>query len=183
MIKDVVAGLLEGYKEECRTIEESCIDYIEVFSEVEQQLNKHMGTVIKVVEEWVKERTLPIETLINASTEILGLILRIDLYLRGYRGKRGFSVDREAFTKTYNKAKHLLRQRVFQAILNNEITDPNTIIESINRIKQQKAAKQRITVSKYLDLVKQEQQRINEFKRYVEMIKEVVRQAVGSLET
>ncbi len=182
MIKDVIIRLLEDYKKECKSNKEPCIDYTIVFNEIEQQLSKHVDTVIKVVEKWVKERTLPIETLVNASTEILSLILRINLHLQGYTGKRGFRVDREAFTKTYNKAKHLLKQKIFQAILDNEITNPDKIIESINKIKQQEANKQRITVGEYLDLIKQEQQRNNEFNTYIKIVKEIVKQVIEELQ-
>ena len=51
----------------------------------------------------------------------------------------------------------------------------------MNKIKQQEAAKQRITIGEYLDLIKQEQQRNKEFKKYIEIVKEIVKQVIEKL--
>jgi len=51
----------------------------------------------------------------------------------------------------------------------------------MNKIKQQEAAKQRITIGEYLDLMKQEQQRNKEFKKYIEIVKEIVKQVIEKL--
>jgi len=182
MVRDVVEALLEDYREECRISKGLCGDYAGIFKDMEERLSKHMETIVNEVGKWLKERMLPVEILVNASTEMLSLMLRVELYLKGYRGKRGFSVNREVYVKTYARAKNILKQKIFNAILNNEIRDLDKILESINRIKQQLAAKRKITISDYGDLARKEQERNSEFKAYTKILKRVVAQAIEEYE-
>jgi len=122
------------------------------------------------------------EVLLNASSNILSLMIRLELYLRGYRGKRGFSVDRKVFNKTFAQAKYLLKQKVFEAILNNELKDLNKIIESINKIKQQLSVKHRATVSDFTKALKDEQNRNPEFDTFIKIIRKVVMQVIKDYE-
>lgn len=48
-----------------------------MLKEVDELAFKHLDTIIGTVDAWIKERTLPIDILVNALTQILSLMLRI----------------------------------------------------------------------------------------------------------
>ena len=182
MIKSSIETLLYNYGEECRIVKDLCTNYRGVAKEIKELLNKHMEQVISEVENWVSRRLSLMEVLLNASSNILSLMMRLELYLRGYRGKKGFTVDRKVFNKTFAQAKYLLKQKVFEAILNNELKDLNKIIESINKIKQQLSVKHRATVSDFTKALKDEQNRNPEFDTFIKIIRKVVMQVIKDYE-
>ncbi len=152
------------------------------FSEIESRLSSNLDSVIGMVEDWVKERMLPLDVLVNSSTDLLSQLLKDKLFNKGYRGKRGYTVDRRVFMKTYPYAKWLLRQRIYQALVNGEITSPDGVIDSINRIRRQVVDLDVRTIDKYLGLIKQEQQRSSEFETFLRIIMEVIEQSIRELE-
>ena len=182
MVRDAVEALLGGYDSECGDSRDKCFNYDRVMGEVRAQLARYMDAIIAEVGDWLSGRTLPIDILVNASGEILSLMLRIKLYMRGYRGRRGFTVNHEAFVKTYPRAKTILRQKVFKAAVNNIIKDLGRVVESINRIKQELASKHGVTVGEYMDSIRKEQQLNPEFEAFIRMVEEAVVQAVKEYE-
>lgn len=181
MVADEVKALIKEYQDECRIAEEKCIYLEEAFNHIMGKLEDKLADTIMLVKQWLDEKTLPLELLLNASNELLSLTLRLKLYIKGYKGKTpGFSVSQEAFRKTYGKAKRLLRIEAYKALVNREIKDIQGIIKSINNIK--KKTRNKTTISKYLDKVKEERRNNKEFDKYINIITNVCTKVVKEYE-
>jgi len=101
--------LLEDYSNKCslHINKDLCRYYVEEFSEVKERLNKNLDLIINPIDKKVKSKIGSVELLFNMSTEILSTLLRLKLFLEGFRGRRDFSISREAYIKTFHQAKSI----------------------------------------------------------------------------
>jgi len=185
MLRNEVEMLIRSYIDECKTHKEE-----DVFKGVDSFLLQILGELLKrfndiaqIVKSEVDLKVLPIDVIVNASTDLISLYLRIALISKGYKGKRGFALNKSIQSKymqLYNKAKHMLKQRLFEAITRHEIADPQKLLESINSFKK-KVAEAR-TVSNVLEAVKEESNRNPDFHKLLEMIKQCTEEAIKSLQ-
>lgn len=94
MIISNVKELTKDYITECSYHRDKCVGMDVIMKELINTINPNLGVIIDLIRKWVHKKELPLDILINASTDILSFILRVKLYLKGYRGRSGSTVNR-----------------------------------------------------------------------------------------
>ena len=177
-----IESLFSMYMDRCRAIEESCPYYEEVFESVREKFFGKIDQVIKIVEEWLNERMLSVDVLVNASSELLSELVRRELFLKGYRGKRGYTVDINMYRRVYPAARRMLKQEIYKALMNRELTAEN-VLESINRINKLLSQKNVKTIADYFAVIKQETEKNHDFRKFIDIVNNIVEKLVEELST
>jgi len=185
MLRNEVEVLIHSYIDECGTHKEEDVfkDAGNFLLQILGELLKRFNDIAQIVESEVDLKVLPVDIIVNASSDLISLYLRATLISRGYKGRRGFALNKSVqgkYMQLHNKAKHMLKQRLFEAITRHEITDPQKLLESINSFKK-KAAEVR-TISNIVQAVKEESNRNPDFHKLLEMIKQCTEEAIKSLQ-
>jgi len=183
MIRDEVTALIYSYIDECRTSREEVLsEAINNLERILVELMRRFDDLVSAVRGEVDLRLLPVDVIVNASSDLIGIRVRAVLISRGYRGRRGFTVSRSAFDKyvqLYNRAKQLLRQKLNGAIVNHEITDPQGLLESINNVKKRSSTEAR-TIIDVMRIIEEESSKNREFRKLLELVGESVKEATES---
>lgn len=185
MIKDEVEALIHSYIEEC-SIMAQCDN---IFKESAIILNKileltsgNLESMIKIISSEANLKHLPIDIIMNASSEIVSIMLRGVLITKGHKGKSGFSIDHDFYSKHYSqlrtKVKYLIRQKLYDALATQTIKDIQGLIKSLNNIKK-KTVKSR-TIGEVLQVIKGEASSNSEFHKLLEIIRECIEKAINS---
>ena len=186
MVLNEIRALVSSYIEECGYAR--CWG---VIGEGEPLLRGVLGlvegrfnTVVGSIRGEVGLKYTAIDVVVNASSDIISFAIKADLIARGYRGRSGFSVSREVyeryFGRIYTKAKLLLRQRLYEALVNQVIRDTQGLINSLNSVKKRVAERERVTVGDYYAIIKDEGYRSEDFRKLLELIDQCVKEAVSS---
>ena len=117
-VRREIESLFTMYMDECRVIEKPCPHYEEVFESIREKFFGKIDQVIEIVEKWLNERMLSVDILVNASSKLLSELVRRELFLKGYRGKRGYTVDIDMYRRIYPAARRTLRQKIYEAFIN-----------------------------------------------------------------
>lgn len=183
MIRNEVGALIHSYIDECKTHKEEEVfkDAGNFLVQILGELLKRFNDIAQIVETEIGIKVLPVDIIVNASSDLISLYLRATLISRGYKGRRGFTLNKsiqDKYMQLHNKAKHVLKQRLSEAITRHEITDPQKLLESINSIKRR--ATEVKTISNIVQAVKEESSRNPDFHKLLEMIKQCVEEAIKS---
>ena len=111
-------------------------------SQVLEELMDRFVYVVQTINSEADLKVLPVDIIVNASSNLVSIALRGVLIAKGYKDKRGFTVSnsiRNKYMHFYNKTKQLLRQRFSEALMNHEIGDLQKLLESINSTKKRAA--------------------------------------------
>jgi hypothetical protein len=183
MIRNEVEALIHSYIDECGTHKEEEVfkDAGNFLLQILGELLKRFNDIAQIVRSEVVIKVLPVDIIVNASSDLISLYLRATLISRGYKGRRGFTLNKsiqDKYMQLHNKAKHVLKQRLSEAITRHEITDPQKLLESINSIKRR--ATEVKTISNIVQAAKEESSRNPDFHELLEMIKQCVEEAIKS---
>jgi hypothetical protein len=185
MIRNEVEALIHSYIDECGTHKEEEVfkDAGNFLLQILGELLKRFNDIVQIVRSEIGIKVLPVDIIVNASSDLISLYLRATLISRGYKGRRGFTLNKsiqDKYMQLHNKAKHLLRQRLSEAITRHEITDPQKLLESINSVKRR--ATEVKTISNIVQAVEEESSRNPDFHKLLEIIKQCVEEAIKSLQ-
>jgi len=183
MIRDEVKALIHSYIGECSII----LRHDNIFGESINILNKlleftlgNLEDIINVISDEVNLKLFPVDIIVNASSEIISIMLRGILITKGYRGKNGFSIDRDFFSKHYlqlrTKVKHLIRQKLYEALITQTIRDVQGLIKSLNNIR--KKAIECKTVSEVFQIIREEAYNNNEFYKLLKIIQQSIEESL-----
>lgn len=185
MSRDEVTALIYSYIDECRTSREEVLsEAVNNLVRILDELMRRFDDLVNAVKGEVDLRLLPVDVIVNASSDLIGIRVRAVLISRGYRGRSGFTVSRSAFDKymqLYNRAKQLLRQKLNEAIVNHEIADPQGLLESINNVKKRSSTEAR-TIVDVMRIIEEEGSKNREFHKLLELIGESVKEATEALQ-
>jgi hypothetical protein len=185
MIRNEVEALIHSYIDECGTHKEEEVfkDAGNFLLQILGELLKRFNDIVQIVRSEVGIKVLPVDIIVNASSDLISLYLRATLISRGYKGRRGFTLNKsiqDKYMQLHNKAKHLLRQRLSEAITRHEITDTQKLLESINSVKRR--ATEVKTISNIVQAVEEESSRNTDFHKLLEIIKQCVEETIKSLQ-
>jgi len=185
MIRNEVEALIHSYIDECGTHKEEEVfkDAGNFLLQILGELLKRFNDIVQIVRSEVGIKVLPVDIIVNASSDLISLYLRATLISRGYKGRRGFTLNKsiqDKYMQLHNKAKHLLRQRLSEAITRHEITDPQKLLESINSVKRR--ATEVKTISNIVQAVEEESSRNPDFHKLLGIIKQCVEETIKSLQ-
>jgi len=182
MLRDEVTALIHNYVDECKTQrEEELSSATHILLQVLDEMLKRFDDVIQAVKHEVDLKTLPIDMVVNASSDLISIFLRGALIAMGYKGKKGFTVSssiQSKYMQLYNKVKQVLRQKLYEAITKHDISDVQKLLESINNFKKRSVEAK--TVSSILQAIEEESSRNSDFSKLVEMVKQCIEEAVKS---
>jgi len=91
-------------------MEEVFSDAGNALSQVLEELIDRFGDVVQTIKSEADLKTLPVDIIVNTSSDLVGIALRGTLIAKGYKGKRGFTVSNSIHNKYmhfYNKTKQL----------------------------------------------------------------------------
>jgi len=182
MIVAEVQKLIRDYVSECSYQQGKCIDIDNVVKDLMNALNPYLEQIIKMIREWISKKELPLDVLVNASTDILSFLVKLELYLKGYRGKRGFTVNKQAFDRVFNKAKSMLRIKLYEALISGEHIDVNETLEVINWVRNQVTGKPRITVNEHAKLINEGKKKSASFAKFIELMLNLVKECIKEYE-
>jgi len=177
MIADDVKSFFETYLKEYKIARDKCPNIEETLGSIKNKVSQNLDQIIKIIREWLENRITPLDVLVKASSYIVNPIVRVNLYLKGYRGKRGFTTKKGLANKVGSAAKQILRRKIYDAIVKGEL-DPESALASINRIKGIEADKKKMTISELSGLIKQEAEYNKDFKVLLDKIYEAVDEAM-----
>ena len=185
MIRNEVEALIHSYIDECGTHKEEEVfkDAGNFLLQILGELLKRFNDIVQIVRSEVGIKVLPVDIIVNASSDLTSLYLRATLISRGYKGRRGFTLNKsiqDKYMQLHNKAKHLLRQRLSEAITRHEITDTQKLLESINSVKRRTTEVK--TISNIVQAVEEESSRNPDFHKLLEIIKQCVEKTIKSLQ-
>jgi hypothetical protein len=189
MIRSEVETLVNSYVNEC-VYEKDLLG--EAFSKVGDTLNQTLqlvlekfDTIVNIIREDVELRLLPVDVVVNASSQIVSLVLKLTLAFRGFRGKRSYTISKEIrdkyYHQLYKKALFLVRQKLYEATVNHIIKNPQKLLESINNVRREVAEKAH-TLSDVFQIIGEEEKRNEEFSRLIKIIQQSVKEIVDSFQ-
>jgi len=165
--RDMVYGLIEDYKNECRS--SRCDGFEEFIYGFEERVLTHLDYMVEEVYKWVSARTTTLEVVLRASSEFLNPILRATLLSEGYHGKRQTRVDMNVYRRALAIARNTLKQRLWKALVRNEL-DPGKVLEGINNVRARMEA--HMTLPQFFNIIREEAMGNPEFSKYLEIIEE-----------
>lgn len=189
MIRSEVETLVNSYVNEC-VYEKDLLG--EAFSKVGDTLNQTLqlvlekfDTIVNIIRKDVELRLLPVDVVVNASSQIVSLVLKLTPAFRGFRGKKSYTISKEIrdkyYHRLYKKALFLARQKLYEATVNHIIKNPQKLLESINNVRREVAVKAH-TLSDVFQIIGEEEKRNEEFSRLTKIIQQSVKEIVDSFQ-
>lgn len=177
MIANDIKQFLETYMKECKIIQDKCLNIDETLGFIKNSIDKNLDKIITIVKEWLENRITSLDVLVKASSDIVNKIVKVNLYLKGYKGKHGFTTKKGLANAIGFLAKKILRRKLYDTIVEGKL-NPNNALVSINNIKKMSRVNNVRTINEYFKIIKQEAELSKDFKVLLDKIYESVDEAI-----